>query len=240
MSGSRSLAMAACSTRFWLTFGAFYNCTDLDLMERVLLDSLIAAIVGYLFGAVPTGAVVARLWGGVDLTKVGSGKTGATNVLRTLGPVPAAIVFIGDFLKGALPVFLAGALFGRDSWAIAVAGIAAVVGHVYSPFLGFKGGRGVVTGLSALVALSPLAAGAGLLVGAAVIATTRYVSLGSVTGTIVGGLSLLAQVLIGGQPLPHAAFALIVGTFIVVAHHDNIGRLLQGTERRIGGPAEPA
>jgi glycerol-3-phosphate acyltransferase PlsY len=202
-----------------------------------LVQALVGLLIGYLAGAIPTGAVVGRL-GGVDLTQVGSRRTGATNVLRTLGPGAAAVVFLGDMLKGALAMLLIGALFDRDPWPEALAGIAAVVGHAYSPFIGFKGGRGVTTGLGGLAILSPPAAGLALLVGAAAIAATRYVSLGSILGTTVGCLALLVAVFVHGQPIAQAAFATAVGAFIVAAHHDNIQRLLHGTERKLGQRVE--
>ena len=200
-----------------------------------LLGSL---LLGYLIGAIPTGVVVARLWGGVDLTSVGSKRTGATNVLRTLGPAAAATVFIGDFVKGCLAVLVAAALSSGDVWAMALSGLAAVLGHAYSPFIGFKGGRGVTTGLGALLVLSPAAAGLAALVGLVAIALTRYVSLGSILGTLSGAGSLAVWTLRGGQHYGYLAFALLVGGFIVVAHHDNIGRLLRGTERRLGQRVE--
>jgi glycerol-3-phosphate acyltransferase PlsY len=204
-----------------------------------VVQALVGVLIGYLAGAIPTGAVVGRL-GGVDLTQVGSRRTGATNVLRTLGPGAAAAVFLGDLLKGTLAMLLVGALFERDPWAVASTGIAAVIGHAYSPFIGFKGGRGVTTGLGGLAVLSLPAAGLALLVGASAIAATRYVSLGSILGTIVGCAALLVGVFANGQPPAHAAYALAVGTFIVAAHHDNIQRLLNGTERKLGQRVEQA
>jgi glycerol-3-phosphate acyltransferase PlsY len=181
---------------------------------------------------------VARIYGGVDLTRVGSRRTGATNVLRTLGPGAAAIVFLADFLKGGLAVLLASRIWPGDLWPMALAGGASVFGHAYSPFLGFKGGRGVTTGLGALLALVPLAALPAIIVGAATITLTRYVSLGSILGTAVGGLTLCGWALATGQSLAYVAFGLVVCTFIIAAHHDNIGRLRQGTERKLGQRVE--
>lgn len=207
-----------------------------------MAQALVGILIGYLVGAVPTGAVVGRL-GGVDLTRVGSRRTGATNVLRTLGPGAAAVVFLGDLFKGSLAMLLVGALFPApglpgDPLGVVPAGIAAVIGHAYSPFIGFTGGRGVTTGLGGLLVLSWQAALLGLLVGVVAIATTRYVSLGSILGTGVGSVALLVAVLAYGLPPPYAAFALAVGTFIVVAHRDNIQRLMRGTERKLGQRVE--
>ena len=134
-------------------------------------------------------------------------------------------------------MLLARAIFGNDALAQALAGIAAVVGHTFSPYIGLKGGRGVTTGLGGLLVLSPPAAGAGLLLGLTAIAATRYVSLGSVLGTAAGSLVLLVQTLQGSAPVPFALFAVVVGVFIVVAHRDNIDRLLHGTERKLGQKA---
>ena len=199
---------------------------------------VLAALLGYLLGAIPTGALVAGVYGRIDLTRVGSQKTGATNVLRTLGPGAAAVVFLGDSLKGTAAVLLAAAIAAGDPWAKVLAAITAVLGHAYSPFIGFKGGRGVTTGLGGLLGIAPAMAGVGLLAGAVTIGLSRYVSLGSILGTLVATLGLIAWTLATGQPLAYLAFALVVGGFIVIANRDNIDRLRRGTERRLGERAE--
>jgi glycerol-3-phosphate acyltransferase PlsY len=198
------------------------------------MQELFAALLGYLLGSIPTGVLVARLYGQTDLTQVGSRRTGATNVLRTLGKRAAALAFIGDFLKGSLAVALGGLLAPADGRGMALAGITAVLGHCYSPFIGFKGGRGVTTGLGSLLVLSPLAALAATLIGVLAIALTRYVSLGSILGVLTGSLLLVGLTLTQGGPPAPALFGIVIGVFIVAAHHDNIGRLLRGTERRLG------
>jgi glycerol-3-phosphate acyltransferase PlsY len=202
-----------------------------------MMQYLAALVAGYFVGAIPTGALVARVYRQVDLTQVGSRRTGATNVLRTLGPGAAAIVFLGDFLKGTAVVLLASTLAGGDAWVKAAAGTAAVFGHSFSPFLRFRGGRGVTTGLGGLLAIAPMVAGAGLLTGAAAIAATRYVSLGSILGTSVAALMLVLWSLASSQPVAYVAFAVVVGGFILIAHRDNVDRLLRGTERRLGEQA---
>src|SRR5579859_7078963 len=153
-----------------------------------------AVVVGYLLGSIPTGMIVARVYRNVDLTAYGSGRTGATNVLRTLGKGAAAVAFAGDFLKGALAV-LAVRLFiaPGSSWAELVAAAAVVLGHSYSMFIGFKGGRGVVTGMGATIVAAPVTPVLMLIafaIGIATIATTRYVSLGSVIGCTLAALLL--------------------------------------------------
>jgi glycerol-3-phosphate acyltransferase PlsY len=190
--------------------------------------------VGYLLGSIPTGMVVARVYRNVDLTAYGSGRTGATNVLRTLGSGAASIAFAGDFLKGFLAVVLVRYIVGGDSpWAELVVAIAAVIGHSYSVFIGFKGGRGVVTGLGATIVAAPVLMLVVLVVGAVVVATTRYVSLGSVVGAALGG-ALLCWLAASSGEVAWAVWGILVGGFIVVAHKDNIERLLAGTERKLG------
>ncbi|MCC7106301.1 MAG: glycerol-3-phosphate 1-O-acyltransferase PlsY [Chloroflexi bacterium] len=198
------------------------------------MNLVLSVVIGYLFGSIPSGALVARSAGGPDLRRVGSGRTGATNVLRTLGKKAAAVVFIADFVKGALAVGLVHLLTGGDEVSQAAAAALAVVGHVYSPFMGFKGGRGVTTGLGGLLALAPAAGAAALVFGSVAIVLTRYVSLGSIVGAVVGALGVILLVTAHLEPAPYAVYAVAVAAFIVVAHHDNIGRLFSGTERRLG------
>src|SRR5215472_12302427 len=137
-------------------------------------QALIAALVGYLLGSIPTGMVVARVYRNVDLTAHGSGRTGATNVLRTLGPGAAAVAFAADFLKGVIAVLLVNVLFGIEPWLQLLTTLAAVLGHTYSPFLRFRGGRGVVTGLGATAVAAPLLMLIAFAVGLIVVAITRY------------------------------------------------------------------
>lgn len=178
--------------------------------------------------------MVARWYGNVDLTRVGSGRTGATNVLRTLGPRAAALVLLGDFLKGALAVLVAGWLAAGDPWAMTLAWFAAVVGHSYSPFLRFRGGRGVATGLGGLLPLAPAAAAIALLCGIGIIALTRYVSLGSIAGSLIAAVLVIGWALANDHPAAYVLFSALTAGFIIVAHRDNIQRLLRGTERRLG------
>lgn len=196
-----------------------------------------ATVVGYLLGSIPTGMIVARVYRNVDLTAYGSGRTGATNVLRTLGSGAAAIAFAGDFLKGLLAVAVARYViaFGDPQipWLELIAAIAAVLGHSYSMFIGFKGGRGVVTGFGATIVAAPVPMLIALVVGAVCIAATRYVSLGSVVGSALAGVLLCVQAVLTGEPA-WALWGVLVAGFIVVAHRDNIERLLAGTERKLG------
>jgi len=194
-----------------------------------------------LLGSIPTGIIVARVYRNVDLTAYGSGRTGATNVLRTLGSGAAAIAFAGDFLKGLLAVLAVRLIIaGDNSWVELVAGVAAVLGHSYSVFIGFKGGRGVVTGFGATAAATPLAPILMLIafaIGAVLVAVTRYVSLGSVVGAALAGLLMCWLAVNTGDPA-WAVWGVLMSGFIIGAHKDNIERLLAGTERKLGERAE--
>jgi len=193
----------------------------------------IAAVMGYLLGSVPIGLIVGRLTSALDVRDFGSGKTGFTNSLRVLGLRRSLPVFLGDFLKGAgaasLPL-----LYTDDPWARAAGGLAAVVGHVWPVFAGFRGGRGVLTGVGVLVALNPLAALAVAPVAALIILATKYVSLASISGAAVAAAIFVALAAAGVETWAYAVAATSGAALIIAVHHDNIGRLLRGTERRIG------
>jgi glycerol-3-phosphate acyltransferase PlsY len=195
---------------------------------------ILTALFAYLLGSIPTGYVLARLRGNANLLQQGSGRTGATNVLRTMGWKVAAQVFAGDFLKGVLAILMARLMTGSDPTADLVAGLAALMGHNYSVFIGFKGGRGVTTGLGALAVISPIVMAVTTIIGVAIIARSRYVSLGSVLGSGTVPISMLIVVLLLGQPFPHFLFGLLGAAFVIVSHRDNIQRLLRGTERKLG------
>jgi glycerol-3-phosphate acyltransferase PlsY len=192
--------------------------------------------VAYLLGAFPTGALVARGYG-VDLTRHGSRRTGATNALRVLGKRAAIGTLLGDALKGAAAVLLARRWVQSD-WAPPAAALLAMVGHTYSVFLGGKGGRGVATGLGGLLALSPGALVVAAAAGVAAIAATRFVSLGSLVGALAGAGALAVQSARGRAPRPYWLFAAGGAGFLTYSHRDNVARLLAGTERRLGQPAE--
>ena len=205
-------------------------------------QAALAALVGYLLGSIPTGIIVARVYRNVDLTAYGSGRTGATNVLRTLGKGAAAIAFAGDFAKGLLAVLAVRLVIapGDNSWAELIAAVFAVLGHSYSIFIGFKGGRGVVTGFGATVVATPLAPILMLIafgIGAVMVALTRYVSLGSVVGATVAGLLMCWLAINTGDPA-WAVWGVLISGFIVASHKDNIERLLARTERKLGERAE--
>lgn len=206
-----------------------------------------AALAGYLLGSIPSGVLVGRFFGNRDPRAFGSGKTGATNVLRTLGPGAAVLVVVGDVLKGLLAVLLARLVFfgGHSDPTIqaaaeALAGFCAILGHNYSILIGFKGGRGVLTGAGAMVVMAPFTALIGMICAVVPIAITRYVSLGSIMGAAGSIITELVLLLTRHDSLPHFIFILVGGIVIIVSHRDNIGRLLNGTERKLGQPAQPA
>jgi glycerol-3-phosphate acyltransferase PlsY len=196
-----------------------------------------AAPLGYLLGAIPFGLIIGRLTRGIDLREFGSHRTGATNALRTLGLPAAALVFLLDVGKGIAAVLVARLLFADDplvEWAAAVAGFAAIIGHNWSVFIRFTGGRGVATSAGALGAMSPwtILVVAPIVVG--LIWRTRYVSVGSITGGLLAPLVTVAFWLGGLASVPAIVYALAAGLLVTAAHADNIARLRAGTERRIG------
>jgi glycerol-3-phosphate acyltransferase PlsY len=196
------------------------------------VELLVAAVVGYLIGAIPSGVLVGRMRG-VDPRASGSGRTGTTNALRALGPRWAAAVAAMDVAKGIIAV-LVGAAVASSEWGAPVGGVAAVIGHVRSVFIGFGGGRGVATGGGALLVLVPLGILVALVEMGIIVWRTRLVSLGSLMAAVTVPLvaaALYAAGWIGIEPLVGAA---AIGVVVVIAHADNIARLRAGTERRLG------
>lgn len=193
--------------------------------------SLGVLALAYLSGAIPFGVVFGRLFRGADLRKVGSGSTGTTNALRTFGVKISVLVLLGDILKGALPVILA-RWFDGSPWVIGAVAVLTVVGHCWSPFIEFDGGKGVATGGGALIALQPWVALAVLLM-IAIVWWTRYVSLGSILTAASIGVALSIAALWDRTPPAIAIAAIVIAAIIVWRHKANIKRLLDGSERRI-------
>lgn len=171
---------------------------------------------------------------GVDLRRHGSGNIGATNVLRTSGWVPAIATLLGDVGKGYLATWLGGAAGDGPAWA-AGAAVLAVSGNCWSVFLGFRGGKGVATGLGAFLRITPWAIVPAGLVWAAVVASTRFVSLGSLCAVLGLPVAILAL----GYPPAFAGAGGLVAAVVTYRHRENVRRLLAGTERRFG-EREPA
>jgi glycerol-3-phosphate acyltransferase PlsY len=196
---------------------------------------VLAALVAYLCGSIPSGVLIGKLVGNIDPRTRGSGKTGATNILRTLGPGAAAVVGLIDVAKGVAAVLLARYLvFPGQPWAETVAGFAALLGHNYSVFIRFTGGRGVATGGGVALAMQPLAVLAGVVGLVIPIAITRYVSLGSIIATATCAVADAVLVALGRDNYAHLVFLAVGAAFIIYSHRDNITRLMSGTERKLG------
>ena len=191
---------------------------------------LSSAFIGYLLGSLPFGYLVARAHG-VDIFKVGSGNPGATNVKRVLGAKAGNTVFALDAVKGAVAAAWPMLPFVRepDTMTMGLVGvIAAVLGHSFSMFTKFKGGKGVATAAGGLVVLIPLASLIGAAVWALTFFVTRYVSLGSVLAAV----AVPAVSWIQGKPMSLSIVATALGLFVIIRHRENIKRLLNGTESR--------
>ncbi len=203
---------------------------------------LVTAVAAYLLGSIPFGLIVTRLAGLGDVRKIGSGSIGATNVLRTGNKGLAALTLLLDVGKGAAAVLLA-SRFGSESYALApslavivgqglaiVAGLAAILGHMFPVWLGFRGGKGIATGLGIVLAISWPAALAGLATWIVVVVTTRISSLGS----IISSVFIIAYVWFLTHNINYVWMMIVLAALVVFKHHSNIGRLWRGEEPKIG------
>jgi glycerol-3-phosphate acyltransferase PlsY len=193
-----------------------------------MISALLVLLAAYLLGAIPFGLLVGYLYR-MDIRRYGSGNIGATNAFRTLGLLPGALVFGLDLLKGALPVLLAEKMTANP-WIIILAGGLAIVGHSFSIFLKFKGGRGAATGLGVILGIAPDIFIFAVILAAIIIAATRYVSAGSMLTAVAVSLALTLL----GRPLPYVLVAWVVTILIIYRHQPNIKRLLAGTEPKLG------
>ncbi|MGH7321985.1 MAG: glycerol-3-phosphate 1-O-acyltransferase PlsY [Candidatus Rokuibacteriota bacterium] len=184
--------------------------------------------VAYVVGAIPVGYVVTRALG-IDIRRHGSGNIGATNVLRAVGRGPAVITLAGDVAKGYAGAWV-GSLAGPEAWWAALGALLAVVGNCWSVFLGFRGGKGVATGLGAFLRATPWAILPAAIVWLVLVGSFRFVSLASLCAV----LGLPVAVFVLGYPLPTVWAAVAVTLIVVARHRDNIARLLSGTEPRFG------
>ena len=198
-----------------------------------LLPDLGLIAVAYLCGSIPMGVLVARLTGGVDPRTIGSGRTGGTNALRALGRRRAAVVVVGDVLKGAVPVLLARYTVG-GAFIESLCAIAAVAGAIWSVFVGFRSGRGVGTGVGTMLVIQPLAVLIALPVFVVAILVTRYVSLGSLLAAAAIAVAMFAIWAISNGPISAAyvLYAVAGAALVWLAHADNIDRLIHGQERK--------
>jgi glycerol-3-phosphate acyltransferase PlsY len=197
------------------------------------MEIVVAVVIGYLLGSIPVGVIVTRALQGVDVRDYGSGKTGFTNTLRVMGLRRSVPVFLGDFAKGAAAALLP-LLYTDDPWARAAGGLAAVAGHVWPVFAGFRGGRGVLTGAGVLVALNPIACVAVVPLALVVLGTTRYMSLTSISGAAGAAVIFALFAALDLHDTAYAVAAVAGAALIIALHHDNIGRLLSGSEPKVG------
>lgn len=219
-------------------------------MPGTIGSIILTALLSYLWGSLPAGYWMGKMLRGkdYDIRDYGSHKIGATNVQRTLGNGPALIVFVLDISKGVGPTLIASLVpfFTIGGWGVLIAGIAALLGHCYPIFIGFKGGRGVLTGAGGLLIVSPLTFLIGGITTFSTIALWRYVSLGSIVGcltSIICGIlfyiiGLSNPAFIAKVSLPQMLYMVIAPTLIIIFHRDNISRLLAGTERKLGSKVE--
>jgi glycerol-3-phosphate acyltransferase PlsY len=191
--------------------------------------TLFLLVLGYGLGSIPTGVLVVRWQKGVDIRQLGSGNIGMTNVLRAVGKGAAALTLVGDLLKGLVPVALA-LLWLTSPWAIGLVGLTAIIGHMYPLFAGFHGGKGVATTLGVFMPLVPGPLAIAFLVWGACVGLRRQVSLGS----LAAAASLPLAALLWGAPLAYVVCGLVAASLIWYRHHENIQRLLTGTEPTIG------
>ena len=199
------------------------------------MTRIIVVIVAYLIGSIPFGYLIVRKKIGADIRQTGSGGTGATNVSRLAGKAAGVLTLLLDAAKGSAAVLVAKAL-GGDDWAMAAGAIAALVGHIFPVWLGFRGGKGVATGVGIFLVLAPIAVLCAGVMFVAIVAVTRYVSLGSIVAAVLIPVfvwlqSVFVVPVFDLRPLLTAA---VVGAALIVfAHRGNIQRLASGTESQI-------
>jgi len=193
-------------------------------------------VLAYLLGSIPWGYILIQFRSGLDIREYGSGRVGMTNVLRTGGRRVAVLVLALDTGKGILVVALARVVLDSTTGEVA-AGLLALIGHNWPIFLKFQGGRGVLIGFGAMLVMAPIAAGIAAFSFIPVALWSRYVSLGSMLGVTVGAFSMLALGVAGVYSSTYMLYAFIGSAIILWQHRDNIRRIREGSERRIGQPA---
>ena len=210
----------------------------LETVAQIALPAryAVVCVAAYLIGSVSWGYIFVNLTMGEDIRDFGSGRTGMSNILRTAGRKAASVVFLLDASKGVLSVLLARAAIGLGEPEV-VAALFALCGHNWPVFLRFRGGRGILPGLGGMSVMAPWVAATGAALFLVITLSSRYLSLGSIVGTLtVAVVSLVLMLLVGYSEL-YTLYAFIGGTVIIWQHRDNIRRIANGTERRIGAPA---
>lgn len=207
----------------------------------IVLSFIGLIILGYLIGSIPVGFILGKLARGIDIREHGSGNIGMTNVMRILGVKAGVFVFFADIAKGAAAVALAWAILAYSPnmvvWGQVAGGAAAIVGHSWPIYIGFKGGRGIATGFGAVLVLSWPVGLIAFTVFLLVVGLSRYVSLGSILGALTMLLAMIPFVVLDVWSFGHFAyivFGLVVVPIVIFRHRDNIRRLLSGTESKIG------
>ena len=204
-------------------------------------------VISYLIGSIPFSFIVARVAAGRDIRHEGSRNVGATNVIRTVGRLPGVIALLLDLAKGYAAVeigrwivsrpewpFAAASgspIYSREMW-IALAGLIAVLAHMFPVWLRLHGGKGVATGAGAFLALSPLATAAAIIVFLIVLISTRFVSLASIVGA--ASVPVFMHFLVHDTPFWRIVISIVISLAVITKHHSNIARITQGTERRVG------
>lgn len=206
--------------------------------QATALQYMAVVIFSYLVGSLSWGYMLLRWRTGVDVREYGSGRTGMSNVLRTGGGKAAAVVFALDVGKGVVVVIAAREIAGTHV-AEVVGALVALVGHNWPVFLGFRGGRGILTALGGLSMMTPVPAVVATVTFAATAFGSRYISLGSIVGVLAGAASLVGLALAGWYSNTYMYFAGGAAVMIIWQHRDNIQRLINGNERRMGAPAAP-
>ena len=196
--------------------------------EVGILHYVLGFALGHICGSVPSGLWLVQALHGIDIRNYGSKNIGTTNVFRTVGPTTAVMVLLCDMLKGIIAVALVNHFFHNPELDV-VSALGALLGHNYSLFLGFKGGKGVATGLGLLVFLMPKVAGTVFLVWLVLVLITRFVSLGSIVAAII--VPVLAYVL--DYSSEYILFGVLTSAFVTYRHKSNIIRLMSGTENKI-------
>ena len=194
-----------------------------------MVTIVLSIIIGYIFGSIPSGLVFVKMACGIDIREYGSKNIGTTNVFRTVGGRMASVVLIADVVKGILAVLLVRYLFESSLHLELLTAIAALLGHNYSIFLGFKGGRGVATGLGLILLFMPDVCIFSFTVWLVIVFVTRYVSLGSIVGAFITPIVAYYR----GYPIELVLFALAACVFVIVRHYENMKRLIAGTESKI-------
>ena len=201
-------------------------------MITIFIKVVIAAVVAYLIGSIPTGYIVVKSATGQDIRQVGSGSTGATNVKRVMGKKWFFIVLLLDALKGAIPVMIANFvpyLHSNSGLTAVVAAACVLLGHSKSIYLGFTGGKSVASGVGTILALSPTVGLSIAVIWAIITYASKYVSLGSI---IALALSPVLMFLFN-QPIAYVIYCIIGAIYVIYLHRENIKRLLAGTENKV-------